>query len=86
MSISLSSALSIANAPTAANPSPNATQTTESPQPQSSSSTGYTVQLSEAQQVFQLYNQGQQVSQIASTLNLSVASVNNYLGISSSNT
>ena len=43
--------------------------------------TGYTVQVSEAQQVYQLYNQGQQISQIATALNLSVSAVNNYLGI-----
>jgi DNA-binding NarL/FixJ family response regulator len=40
-----------------------------------------TVRLTEAQQVYQLYNQGQKISQIASALNLSVESVNNYLGI-----
>jgi DNA-binding NarL/FixJ family response regulator len=82
MSISISSALSLV-----ADASPNASQTTQNPQPQESArSTGYTVQLSEAQQVYQLYNQGQQVSQIAATLNLSVAAVNTYLGITSGNT
>jgi len=40
-----------------------------------------TAQLTEAQQVVLLYNQGQQVAQIASTLSLSVADVNNYLNI-----
>jgi DNA-binding NarL/FixJ family response regulator len=34
-----------------------------------------TVQLTEAQQVYQLFNQGQSVSQISSSLGLSVASV-----------
>jgi DNA-binding NarL/FixJ family response regulator len=43
-----------------------------------------TVQLTEAQQVYQLYNQGYPVTQIASTLSLSVAAVNSYLNISSS--
>jgi DNA-binding NarL/FixJ family response regulator len=42
-----------------------------------------TVQLTEAQQVYQLYNQGYQVTQIASSLSLSVAAVNSYLNISS---
>lgn len=42
-----------------------------------------TVQLTEAQQVYQLYNQGQQVSQIADTLNLPVEAVNNYLNLPS---
>jgi len=41
-----------------------------------------TVKLSESQQVVQLYQQGQQVSQIASSLSLTVDTVNSYLGIS----
>jgi len=40
-----------------------------------------TVQLTEAEQVYQLYNQGQQVPQIAEALSLSVAEVNIYLNI-----
>jgi len=43
------------------------------------------VHLTEAQQVYQLHNQGQRVSQIASSLNLTVAAVNNYLNVSNSN-
>jgi DNA-binding NarL/FixJ family response regulator len=43
-----------------------------------------TVQLTEAQQVYQLYNQGQKISQIANSLNLAVETVNVYLGIKSS--
>ncbi len=39
-------------------------------------------QVSESEQVVQLYNQGQQVSQIASSLALPVETVNLYLGIS----
>lgn len=41
-----------------------------------------TVQLTLAQRVFQLHNQGQRVTQIASTLNLPVAEVNSYLNLS----
>ena len=41
-----------------------------------------TVKLSESQQVTQLYRQGQQVSQIASSLSLTVDIVNSYLDIS----
>lgn len=37
------------------------------------------VQISEAQRVYQLYNQGQTIQQIALGLNLSVAAVNEYL-------
>jgi len=44
---------------------------------------GDTVQLTVAQEVYQLYNQGQQISQIASRLRLSVEAVNGFLGISS---
>jgi|CZKY01.1.fsa_nt_gi DNA-binding NarL/FixJ family response regulator len=43
-----------------------------------------TVKLSESQQVIQLYQQGQQVPQIASSLSLTVDTVNSYLGISDS--
>ena len=42
-----------------------------------------TVELTLSQQVYQLHTQGQRVSQIASTLNLSEAAVNGYLNISS---
>jgi hypothetical protein len=41
------------------------------------------VTLSQSQQVTQLYQQGQQVPQIASTLSLPVELVNSYLGITS---
>jgi hypothetical protein len=51
------------------------------PQPAAQRETD-TVQLTVAQRVFQLHNQGQQVPQIASTLNLPVAEVNNYLNVS----
>jgi DNA-binding CsgD family transcriptional regulator len=43
-----------------------------------------TVELTEAQRVFALYNQGQPISQIAQTLSLSVDQVNSYLNISNS--
>jgi DNA-binding NarL/FixJ family response regulator len=52
------------------------------PQPAGNVATD-TVQLTEAQQVYQLYNQGQTVSQIASSLSLSDAAVNGYLNLSS---
>ncbi|HVI07781.1 MAG TPA: hypothetical protein VND65_05755 [Candidatus Binatia bacterium] len=44
-----------------------------------------TIQLTQAEQVYQLYNQGQRVTQIANSLSLPVAAVNNYLGITNSN-
>lgn len=62
------------NPPTAQQPEPATTQHTD------------TVQLTEAQQVYQLYNQGQQISQIADSLNLTVAAVNSYLNLSNSPT
>jgi DNA-binding CsgD family transcriptional regulator len=78
MSISISSAVvaaevaaadSVANSAVAARPATVA------------NGAGDTVQLSEAQQVYQLYNHGQTVSQIASNLSLTVELVNSYLGI-----
>ena len=51
------------------------------PQP-SANAGGDTVQLTEAQHVYQLYNQGQRVSQIASSLSLTEAAVNSYLNLS----
>ena len=44
---------------------------------------GDTVELTLSERVYQLHTQGQRVSQIATTLNLSEAAVNNYLNISS---
>jgi DNA-binding NarL/FixJ family response regulator len=57
----------------------------EQPRPQPQQATD-TVQLTEAQQVYQLYNQGMEISQIASSLSLSlsVAAVDSYLNISTS--
>jgi DNA-binding NarL/FixJ family response regulator len=43
-----------------------------------------TIQLTEAQLVYRLYNQGQQVPEIAGTLDLTVEAVNSYLGLSNS--
>jgi DNA-binding NarL/FixJ family response regulator len=69
----------------AANASSNGTQEqqqqTQVQQPATRGSD--TVQLTEAQQVYQLYNQGYPVTQIASSLSLTVAAVNSYLNISS---
>jgi DNA-binding NarL/FixJ family response regulator len=39
------------------------------------------VRLTEAQQVYQMHNQGKPVSQIAASLNLPVSAVNLYLGV-----
>jgi DNA-binding CsgD family transcriptional regulator len=65
-----------------ANANPNTT--TERPTEQAATASTDTVQLSVAQQVYQLYNQGQQVSQIAQSLSLSVGEVNSYLSLSNS--
>jgi DNA-binding NarL/FixJ family response regulator len=80
MSISISNARAtpVAAATTSAAPA-------RSPQPQpAANAQADTVRLSEAQQVYQLYNQGQAISQIASTLNLTVSAVNVYLGVTGS--
>jgi DNA-binding CsgD family transcriptional regulator len=50
----------------------------------SAANSGDTVQLTEAEQVYLLYTQGQSVSQIANTLGLPVALVDNYLNLSNS--
>jgi DNA-binding NarL/FixJ family response regulator len=72
---------SLASDTASAGPSSGSQAAQSPPQPKASAA-GDTVQLTEAQQVYQLYNQGLQVSQIASTLSLSVAAVNSYLNLS----
>ncbi len=82
MSISISSSFSPASF-AAANSYSNTAAAPQKTQP-TTNDTADTVKLSASQQVVQLYQQGQQVSQIASTLSLPVETVNTYLGISSS--
>jgi DNA-binding NarL/FixJ family response regulator len=83
MSISVSSAL--ATASVAANSSSTSTaQRVQQPTNQQTANSADTVKLTEAQQVDQLYNQGQAVTQIASNLSLTVSAVNSYLGNSGS--
>jgi DNA-binding NarL/FixJ family response regulator len=84
MSIVISSALSTLSAP-----APNSPTNTPAPQQvqqvqQPVGNSGDTVTLTEAQQVYNLYDQGQSVSQIATSLSLTVSMVNNYLGITQS--
>jgi DNA-binding NarL/FixJ family response regulator len=78
MSITISSLLPTATvAATNSSARLAAAQSTQQTQPQAD-----TVRLSESQQVYELYNQGQRVSQIAANLSLTVSAVNSYLGIS----
>jgi DNA-binding NarL/FixJ family response regulator len=84
MSISISSSLPAApvavtnsSAPSAAAQQAQPTQTQ-----QTTKASADTVRLSESQQVYQLYNQGEKISQIASNLSLTVSAVNSFLGIS----
>jgi len=84
MSIAISSALSTASVAAANAPSTAAVQQQEQVQQQvqqSTSASADTVTLTAAQQVYNLYNQGQTVSQISTSLSLPVSTVNNYLGI-----
>jgi DNA-binding NarL/FixJ family response regulator len=81
MSLSISSSLSTVALSLATANSSATSAAARTPQPTKNDS-GDTVRLSESQQVYQLYNQGQQVSQIAASLSLPVETVNNYLGIS----
>jgi len=78
MSISISNSLPT-ESPAAANSSSNSAPA-PSAQPITSAPAD-TVKLSESQQIHQLYNEGQKVSQIAFNLNITVEAVNSYLGI-----
>jgi DNA-binding NarL/FixJ family response regulator len=80
MSISISNVLS-STALTAAESSSAATAARVTQQ--AISEPEDTVKLTASQQIHQLYQQGQSVSQIADSLSLSVSLVNNYLGITS---
>lgn len=81
MSISISISSSPVSFATAnSSSSPPAAQ--KAPQPTNDSAD--TVTLTESQRVYQLYNQGQAVLQIASSLSLTVDAVNSYLNISGS--
>jgi hypothetical protein len=78
MDISISSLLSTASVAAASTSS--ASVAARNPQPTRNNS-GDTVTLTESEHVYQLYNQGQQVSQIATSLSLPIEVVNSYLGI-----
>jgi len=80
MSVSISSVPAAAVA-TAANSGAAAAPAPQKVQQPVQSVAPDTVTLTAAQQVYQLYNQGQTVTQIATSLSLSVSLVNNYLGI-----
>jgi DNA-binding NarL/FixJ family response regulator len=82
MSITVSSALSVAaaNSPSTAAAASQQVQQAQQQVQQRTSSVD-TVTLTEAQQVFNLYNAGQTVPEIATSLSLPVTMVNNYLGI-----
>jgi DNA-binding NarL/FixJ family response regulator len=68
----------VASTPSNAKPAP--------PQSPPADTNTDSVQLTEAQQVYQLYIQGQPVSEIALNLGLPEAVVNNYLNLSPSGT
>lgn len=85
MSIAISSALSTAELSAANSPSTAAVQQqARQQQVQQPTNSTDTVTLTEAQQVYNLYNQGQTVPQISSSLSLPLSTVNNYLGITQS--
>lgn len=82
MDISITSSLATASLAAANSSSTSAAAQPAQPTAQpTANGSAYTVTLSEAQQVYNLYNQGQAVSQIASNLSLTVDAVNSYLGI-----
>jgi DNA-binding NarL/FixJ family response regulator len=80
MSIAISNALSVISAGAASAPAAAQQQT----QVQEPASDADTVTLTEAQQVYNLYNEGQTVLQISTSLSLPVGIINNYLGITTS--
>ena len=84
MSISVSSALATASVAANAPSTSTVQRVQQQPTNQPTVSSADTVKLTVAQQVDQLYNQGQAVSQIASNLSLTVSAVNGYLGNSGS--
>jgi DNA-binding NarL/FixJ family response regulator len=79
MSIEIPSVAS--STPSAARSAPNPAPAQPKPAQSSTHGSEDTVRLTAAQQVYQLYNHGQKISQIASALSLSVAEVNNYLNL-----
>ncbi|HEX8816938.1 MAG TPA: hypothetical protein VF753_15685 [Terriglobales bacterium] len=87
MSFSISSLSAISSV---ANNNPAASAASPTPSPAAAqgqpvvNSNADTVTLTTADQVYQLYNQGQSISQIALSLRLSVDAVNSYLGITNS--
>jgi DNA-binding NarL/FixJ family response regulator len=87
MGLSVSNALSIASLAAANPPSTSeaaAASLAVQKTPQPTAAPTDTLQLSEAQQVYNLYNQGQTVPQIAAGLGLTVDNVNFYLGVTNS--
>jgi DNA-binding NarL/FixJ family response regulator len=78
MSISITSSLATESLAAAKSSSTSAAAPPAQP---TTNDSAYTVTLTEAQQAYNLYNQGQAVSQIASNLSLTVDAVNSYLGI-----
>jgi DNA-binding NarL/FixJ family response regulator len=80
--------LTISNVPSTATPAtPSAAafpQPVQQPVQPTGAASADSVTLTAAQQVYNLYNEGQSVSQIATGLSLTVSVVNNYLGITAS--
>ena len=77
--MSIASIASLVLSPDAAGPTTNAEAVQAAPPVANNADT---VQLTDAEQVYALYNQGQLVSQIATALNLPVAVVDSYLNLS----
>jgi len=82
MSLAISSALATASVASADSPAANATTQQVRPvEQQPTNNDPYQVTLTVAEQVYNLYNQGQRVSEIAVSLSLPLSTVNNYLGM-----
>lgn len=76
--------ISISNSPLPASAAAVDSYTNPTPAPRTQpANNSDTVTLTQSQQVAQLYQQGQEVPEIATTLSLPIGIVNSYLGISS---
>jgi len=84
MSLTISNSLAVPQFAGAESSSAAPAQEPQAQASQPANTPAYTVQLTEAQQVYNLYNQGQSIPQIATSLSIPVETVNNYLGVSAS--
>lgn len=84
MSIGAITSLAVQNIATGRDEAQAVQAPQRAPQAQTVANAQDTVQLTEAERVYQLYIQGQKVSQIAAALSLPVQAVDSYLNLTTS--